>query len=95
MIKEKNPEKEVKPFCVIVSYPINALITHQVVEVNLGAGSDRLGGTCDRYNDDNLLISDSYGGFCDGPLKAKTFYRYHTHSNSLFQSYVYLWEDSP
>uniref|UniRef100_A0A3Q3VX91 protein-tyrosine-phosphatase n=1 Tax=Mola mola TaxID=94237 RepID=A0A3Q3VX91_MOLML len=47
----------------------------QVVEVNLGAGSDRLGGTCDHYNDDNVYMSDSYGGFCDGPLKAKTSYR--------------------
>uniref|UniRef100_A0A3Q3W1C4 protein-tyrosine-phosphatase n=1 Tax=Mola mola TaxID=94237 RepID=A0A3Q3W1C4_MOLML len=46
-----------------------------VVEVNLGAGSDRLGGTCDHYNDDNVYMSDSYGGFCDGPLKAKTSYR--------------------
>lgn len=45
----------------------------QVVEVNLGAGSDRLGGTCDRDHD--LHLSDSYGGFCDGPLKAKTSYR--------------------
>ncbi|KAM8739685.1 receptor-type tyrosine-protein phosphatase beta [Acanthopagrus schlegelii] len=47
----------------------------QVVEVNLGAGGDRLGGTCDRYHDDDLYLSDSYGGFCDGPLKAKTSYR--------------------
>lgn len=47
----------------------------QVVEVNLGAGGDRLGGTCDHYYDDDLFISDSYGGFCDGPLKAKTSYR--------------------
>lgn len=57
----------------------------QVVEVNLGAGSERLGGACDRYHDDDghLYLSDSYGGFCDGPLKAKTSYRYcantHTH----------------
>ncbi|XP_068162666.1 receptor-type tyrosine-protein phosphatase beta [Antennarius striatus] len=48
--------------------------TGQVVEVNLGAGGDRLGGTCDRYHDD-LYLSDSYGDFCDGPLKAKTSYR--------------------
>ncbi|KAM9335025.1 receptor-type tyrosine-protein phosphatase beta [Symphorus nematophorus] len=47
----------------------------QVVEVNLGAGGDRLGGTCDHYHDDDLYLSDSYGGFCDGPLKAKTSYR--------------------
>ncbi|KAM9327847.1 receptor-type tyrosine-protein phosphatase beta [Pholidichthys leucotaenia] len=47
----------------------------QVVEVNLGAGSDRLGGTCDHYHDDDLYLSDSYGSFCDGPLKAKTSYR--------------------
>ncbi|XP_008295253.1 receptor-type tyrosine-protein phosphatase beta [Stegastes partitus] len=47
----------------------------QVVEVNLGAGSDRLGGACDHYHDDDLYLSDSYGGFCDGPLKAKTSYR--------------------
>ncbi|XP_031158339.2 receptor-type tyrosine-protein phosphatase beta isoform X2 [Sander lucioperca] len=47
----------------------------QVVEVNLGAGGDRLGGACDRYHDDDLYLSDSYGGFCDGPLKAKTSYR--------------------
>nr|XP_046234726.1 receptor-type tyrosine-protein phosphatase beta isoform X2 [Scatophagus argus] len=47
----------------------------QVVEVNLGAGGDRLGGTCDRYHDDDLYLSDSYGSFCDGPLKAKTSYR--------------------
>uniref|UniRef100_A0A8P4GG41 protein-tyrosine-phosphatase n=1 Tax=Dicentrarchus labrax TaxID=13489 RepID=A0A8P4GG41_DICLA len=47
----------------------------QVVEVNLGAGGDRLGGGCDRYHDDDLYLSDSYGGFCDGPLKAKTSYR--------------------
>uniref|UniRef100_A0A3B5A9G7 protein-tyrosine-phosphatase n=1 Tax=Stegastes partitus TaxID=144197 RepID=A0A3B5A9G7_9TELE len=43
--------------------------------VNLGAGSDRLGGACDHYHDDDLYLSDSYGGFCDGPLKAKTSYR--------------------
>ncbi|XP_070847690.1 receptor-type tyrosine-protein phosphatase beta [Chaetodon trifascialis] len=47
----------------------------QVVEVNLGAGGDRLGGACDRYHDDDLYLSDSYGGFCDGPLKSKTSYR--------------------
>lgn len=47
----------------------------QVVEVNLGAGGDRLGGTCDHFHDDDVFISDSYGGFCDGPLKAKTSYR--------------------
>ncbi|XP_028255677.1 receptor-type tyrosine-protein phosphatase beta [Parambassis ranga] len=47
----------------------------QVVEVNLGAGGDRLGGSCDHYHDDDLYMSDSYGGFCDGPLKAKTSYR--------------------
>ncbi|XP_029350961.1 receptor-type tyrosine-protein phosphatase beta [Echeneis naucrates] len=47
----------------------------QVVEVNLGAGGDRLGGACDRYHDDDLYLSDSYGDFCDGPLKAKTSYR--------------------
>ncbi|XP_030575933.1 receptor-type tyrosine-protein phosphatase beta [Archocentrus centrarchus] len=47
----------------------------QVVEVNLGAGGDRLGGSCDHYHDDALYMSDSYGGFCDGPLKAKTSYR--------------------
>ncbi|KAM8907881.1 receptor-type tyrosine-protein phosphatase beta isoform 2-T2 [Spinachia spinachia] len=48
----------------------------QVMEVNLGAGGDRLGGACDRYHDDdNLYLSDSYGGFCDGPLRAKTSYR--------------------
>ncbi|XP_041833313.1 receptor-type tyrosine-protein phosphatase beta [Melanotaenia boesemani] len=47
----------------------------QVVELNLGAGGDRLGGTCDRYHDDDLYLSDSYGDFCDGPLKAKTSYR--------------------
>ncbi|TMS01587.1 hypothetical protein E3U43_005407 [Larimichthys crocea] len=47
----------------------------QVVEVNLGAGGDRLGGACDRYHDDDLYLSDSYGGFCDGPLKAKSSYR--------------------
>lgn len=43
--------------------------------MNLGAGSDRLGGTCDRHHDDGLYLSDSYGSFCDGPLKAKTSYR--------------------
>ncbi|XP_069376043.1 receptor-type tyrosine-protein phosphatase beta isoform X2 [Paralichthys olivaceus] len=47
----------------------------QVVEINLGAGGDRLGGACDHYHDDDLYLSDSYGGFCDGPLKAKTSYR--------------------
>ncbi|XP_067437919.1 receptor-type tyrosine-protein phosphatase beta [Thunnus thynnus] len=47
----------------------------QVVEVNLGAGGDRLGGACDRHHDDDLYLSDSYGGFCDGPLKPKTSYR--------------------
>uniref|UniRef100_A0A3B4UK47 protein-tyrosine-phosphatase n=1 Tax=Seriola dumerili TaxID=41447 RepID=A0A3B4UK47_SERDU len=47
----------------------------QVVEVNLGAGGDRLGGTCDHYHDDDLYLSDSYGDFCDGPLRAKTSYR--------------------
>ncbi|XP_026182331.1 receptor-type tyrosine-protein phosphatase beta-like [Mastacembelus armatus] len=47
----------------------------QVVEVNLGAGGDRLGGACDHYHDDDLYLSDSYGDFCDGPLKAKTSYR--------------------
>ncbi|XP_056131706.1 receptor-type tyrosine-protein phosphatase beta-like [Lampris incognitus] len=46
----------------------------QVVEVNLGMGGDRLGGSCDRFQDNNYL-SDSYGSFCDGPLKAKTSYR--------------------
>ncbi|XP_078138474.1 LOW QUALITY PROTEIN: receptor-type tyrosine-protein phosphatase beta-like [Centroberyx gerrardi] len=48
----------------------------QVVEVNLGAGGDRLGGACDRYRDDeDVYVSDGYGGFCDGPLKPKTSYR--------------------
>ncbi|XP_072233128.1 receptor-type tyrosine-protein phosphatase beta [Leuresthes tenuis] len=47
----------------------------QVVEVNLGAGGDRLGGACDHYHDDDLYLRDSYGSFCDGPLKAKTSYR--------------------
>uniref|UniRef100_A0A3P8P794 protein-tyrosine-phosphatase n=1 Tax=Astatotilapia calliptera TaxID=8154 RepID=A0A3P8P794_ASTCA len=46
-----------------------------VVEVNLGAGGDRLGGSCDHYHDGDLYLSDSYGAFCDGPLKAKTSYR--------------------
>uniref|UniRef100_A0A3B3TMT4 protein-tyrosine-phosphatase n=1 Tax=Poecilia latipinna TaxID=48699 RepID=A0A3B3TMT4_9TELE len=45
----------------------------QVVEVNLGAGGDRLGGACDHYHDDDLYRG--YGGFCDGPLKPKTSYR--------------------
>lgn len=57
-------------------------MTGQVVEVNLGAGGDRLGGACDRYHDDDLYLSDSYGGFCDGPLKAKTSYRYDTHKHT-------------
>ncbi|XP_047431012.1 receptor-type tyrosine-protein phosphatase beta [Mugil cephalus] len=47
----------------------------QVMEMNLGAGGDRLGGACDHYHDDDLFLSDRYGGFCDGPLKAKTSYR--------------------
>ncbi|XP_038563697.1 receptor-type tyrosine-protein phosphatase beta [Micropterus salmoides] len=47
----------------------------QVVEVNLGAGGDRLGGACDRYHDDDLYLNDGYGDFCDGPLKPKTSYR--------------------
>ncbi|XP_072310010.1 receptor-type tyrosine-protein phosphatase beta [Eucyclogobius newberryi] len=47
----------------------------QVVEVNLGAGGDRLGGNCDLDHDNGFFISDSYGDFCDGPLKAKTSYR--------------------
>ncbi|KAM3588202.1 uncharacterized protein V6R79_023919 [Siganus canaliculatus] len=47
----------------------------QVVEVNLGAGGDRLGGACDHHHDDDLYLGDSYGDFCDGPLKAKTSYR--------------------
>ncbi|XP_076015968.1 receptor-type tyrosine-protein phosphatase beta [Genypterus blacodes] len=49
----------------------------QVVEVNLGAGGDRLGGACNRYHevDRDVYVSDSYGGFCDGPLKSKTSYR--------------------
>lgn len=47
----------------------------QVVEVNLGAGGDRLGGNCDLYHGDDFILSDSYGGFCDGPLRAKTSYR--------------------
>ncbi|XP_015818255.3 receptor-type tyrosine-protein phosphatase beta [Nothobranchius furzeri] len=47
----------------------------QVVEVNLGAGGDRLGGACDRYHDDDLYQRESYGRFCDGPLRAKTSYR--------------------
>ncbi|KAI9518090.1 hypothetical protein NQZ68_040211 [Dissostichus eleginoides] len=47
----------------------------QVVEVNLGAGGDRLGGPCDRYHDDEIYLSDSYGGFCDGPLRPHTSYR--------------------
>ncbi|XP_077357114.1 receptor-type tyrosine-protein phosphatase beta isoform X1 [Festucalex cinctus] len=46
----------------------------QLVEVNLGAGGDRLGGACDRFRDDSYL-SDSYGDFCDGPLKQRTSYR--------------------
>ncbi|XP_061524236.1 receptor-type tyrosine-protein phosphatase beta isoform X2 [Phycodurus eques] len=46
----------------------------QVVEVNLGAGGDRLGGACDRYRDESYL-SDNYGDFCDGPLKERTSYR--------------------
>uniref|UniRef100_A0A3Q3J1B7 protein-tyrosine-phosphatase n=1 Tax=Monopterus albus TaxID=43700 RepID=A0A3Q3J1B7_MONAL len=46
-----------------------------VVEVNLGVGGDRLGGACDHYHADDLYLSDSYGGFCDGPLKARTSYR--------------------
>ncbi|KAK7896767.1 hypothetical protein WMY93_022092 [Mugilogobius chulae] len=46
-----------------------------VIEVNLGAGGDRLGGNCDLYHDDDFFISDSYGDFCDGPLKPKTSYR--------------------
>ncbi|CAF89510.1 unnamed protein product, partial [Tetraodon nigroviridis] len=54
---------------------INVWIIRQVVEVNLGAGSDRLGGACDHHRDDDLYLSDSYGPFCDGPLKAKTSYR--------------------
>uniref|UniRef100_A0A4W6D1H1 protein-tyrosine-phosphatase n=1 Tax=Lates calcarifer TaxID=8187 RepID=A0A4W6D1H1_LATCA len=44
-------------------------------QVNLGAGGNRLGGTCDHFHDDNLYLSDSYGDFCDGPLKPKTSYR--------------------
>ncbi|XP_068442248.1 receptor-type tyrosine-protein phosphatase beta-like [Clinocottus analis] len=57
--------------------PQDATSTAQVVEVNLGAGGDRLGGACDRFHDDDgdLYLSDSYGGFCDGPLKPKTSYR--------------------
>ncbi|KAF6714483.1 Receptor-type tyrosine-protein phosphatase beta [Oryzias melastigma] len=47
----------------------------QVVELHLGAGGDRLGGACDRYHDDDLYLSDSYGEFCDGPLRPKTSYR--------------------
>ncbi|XP_053271361.1 receptor-type tyrosine-protein phosphatase beta [Pleuronectes platessa] len=47
----------------------------QVVEINLGAGGDRLGGACDHYHEDDFYLSDSYGSFCDGPLKAKTSYR--------------------
>ncbi|XP_011489637.1 receptor-type tyrosine-protein phosphatase beta isoform X1 [Oryzias latipes] len=46
----------------------------QVVELHLGAGGDRLGGACDHYEDD-LYLSDSYGEFCDGPLRPKTSYR--------------------
>ncbi|XP_008399067.1 receptor-type tyrosine-protein phosphatase beta isoform X2 [Poecilia reticulata] len=45
----------------------------QVVEVNLGAGGERLGGACDHYHDDDLYRG--YDGFCDGPLKPKTSYR--------------------
>uniref|UniRef100_A0A3Q2QMI8 protein-tyrosine-phosphatase n=1 Tax=Fundulus heteroclitus TaxID=8078 RepID=A0A3Q2QMI8_FUNHE len=45
----------------------------QVVEVNLGAGGDRLGGACDHYHDDDLY--NGYGSFCDGPLKPRTSYR--------------------
>ncbi|XP_038161140.1 receptor-type tyrosine-protein phosphatase beta isoform X2 [Cyprinodon tularosa] len=47
----------------------------QVVEVNLGAGGERLGGVCDRYHDDDLYVGEGYGCFCDGPLKPKTSYR--------------------
>ncbi|XP_028305294.1 receptor-type tyrosine-protein phosphatase beta [Gouania willdenowi] len=49
--------------------------TVQVMEINLGAGGDRLGGACHHNHDDDLYLSDSYNGFCDGPLKPKTFYR--------------------
>lgn len=47
----------------------------QVVEVNLGAGGERLGGACDHYHDDDLYLGHGYGSFCDGPLKPKTSYR--------------------
>nr|XP_057923395.1 receptor-type tyrosine-protein phosphatase beta isoform X2 [Doryrhamphus excisus] len=46
----------------------------QVVEVNLGAGGDRLGGACEPYHDDAIL-SHGHGHFCDGPLKPGTSYR--------------------
>ncbi|KAM8862011.1 receptor-type tyrosine-protein phosphatase beta isoform 2-T2 [Synchiropus picturatus] len=40
--------------------------------INLGTGTDYLGGTCDRYDQDR---QSSMEQFCDGPLKAKTPYR--------------------
>ncbi|KAM9771865.1 receptor-type tyrosine-protein phosphatase beta isoform 2-T2 [Syngnathus typhle] len=46
----------------------------QSVEVNLGAGGDRLGGPCDRSRD-NSYLGESFGDFCDGPLKQRTSYR--------------------
>ncbi|MEQ2278642.1 hypothetical protein AMECASPLE_001063, partial [Ameca splendens] len=49
--------------------------TGQVVEVNLGAGGERLGGACDHYHDDELYLGNGYDSFCDGPLKPKTSYR--------------------
>ncbi|XP_047245590.1 receptor-type tyrosine-protein phosphatase beta isoform X2 [Girardinichthys multiradiatus] len=49
--------------------------TGQVVEVNLGAGGERLGGACDHYHDDELYLGNGYDSFCDGPLKPKMSYR--------------------
>lgn len=54
---------------------IKKKLPDQVVELHLGAGGDRLGGACDHYEDD-LYLSDSYGEFCDGPLRPKTSYRW-------------------
>ena len=54
--------------------------------MNLGVGGDRLGGTCDHDHDHDLYLGDSYGDFCDGPLKAKTSYRYQNNNRWLLPS---------
>lgn len=44
---------------------------NQLFEINLGAGMDRLGGTCEQ----DVKFSQNGNYYCDGPLKSGTAYR--------------------